>query len=77
MAVKNGMKSKRISGISSVVYFVAALLTLLGGCSPCQPPWKISRTGFMKQNIMQKHFLLLGGRKENLKEKLCIMGLKT
>lgn len=78
--VLNGSEERyeiqRIPGISSVVYFAAALHT----------SWEdaalVSLHGRWQNWIYEaehhaKTFLLLGGRKENLKEKLCIMGLKT
>ena len=74
MAVKNGMKSKGFREFRSVVYFAAALHT--SEDAALSAPWKMAELEFMKQKHHAKTFLLLGGRKENLKEKLLYYGLE-
>ena len=75
MAVKNGMKSKGFREFR-LLCILQLRYTLPGRMQPLSASMEDGRTGFMKQNIMQKTFLLLGGRKENLKEKLLYYGLE-
>lgn len=58
--VLNGSEERyeiqRIPGISSVVYFAAALHTSWEDAALVSLHGRMARTGFMKQNIMQKLF---------------------
>ena len=77
--VLNGSEERyeiqRIPGISSVVYFAAALHTSWEDAALVSS-MEDGRTGFMKQNIMQKLFCCWAEEKKNLKEKLLYYGLE-